>query len=105
MLAAPPTSLPTRFPPGVQAWRQGRTGYPLVDAGMRELWSTGWFHNRIRVVCASFLVKHLLLPWQVGGASGRARGWSRVCLPACKHAGLLAHSLHGRVFVGWGEVG
>ena len=48
-----------------KAWRQGRTGYPLVDAGMRELWSTGWMHNRMRVVCASFLVKNLLLPWQV----------------------------------------
>ena len=47
-----------------QAWRQGLTGYPLVDAGMRQLWSTGWMHNRIRVVCASFLVKNLLLPWQ-----------------------------------------
>ena len=41
-------------------------GYPLVDAGMRQLWSTGWLHNRIRVVCASFLVKNLLLPWQWG---------------------------------------
>ena len=50
----------------MQAWRQGRTGYPLVDAGMRQLWSTGWLHNRIRVVCASFLVKNLLLPWQWG---------------------------------------
>lgn len=42
------------------------TGYPLVDAAMKELWSTGWMHNRLRVVCASFLVKHLLLPWQWG---------------------------------------
>ncbi len=50
----------------VQAWRQGRTGYPLVDAGMRQLWSSGWLHNRSRVVCASFLVKNLLLPWQWG---------------------------------------
>ena len=50
----------------VQAWRQGRTGYPLVDAGLRELWSTGWMHNRSRVICASFLVKNLLLPWQWG---------------------------------------
>ena len=49
-----------------KAWRQGRTGYPLVDAGMRELWATGWLHNRARVVCASFLVKHLRLPWQWG---------------------------------------
>uniref|UniRef100_A0A061S2Y5 Cryptochrome 1 n=1 Tax=Tetraselmis sp. GSL018 TaxID=582737 RepID=A0A061S2Y5_9CHLO len=49
-----------------KAWRQGTTGYPLVDAGMLELWSTGWLHNRLRVVCASFLVKNLLLPWQWG---------------------------------------
>jgi len=49
-----------------KAWRQGATGYPLVDAGMLELWSTGWMHNRLRVVCASFLVKNLLLPWQWG---------------------------------------
>ncbi len=48
------------------AWRRGRTGYPLVDAGMRELWHSGWMHNRVRMVAASFLVKHLLLPWQEG---------------------------------------
>lgn len=49
-----------------KAWRQGRTGYPLVDAGMRELWATGWIHNKIRVIVASFFVKFLLLPWQWG---------------------------------------
>ncbi|XP_010262313.1 PREDICTED: cryptochrome-1-like isoform X2 [Nelumbo nucifera] len=49
-----------------KAWRQGRTGYPLVDAGMRELWATGWIHNRIRVTVASFFVKFLLLPWTWG---------------------------------------
>ncbi|XP_057958248.1 cryptochrome-1 isoform X2 [Malania oleifera] len=49
-----------------KAWRQGRTGYPLVDAGMRELWATGWIHNRIRVIVASFSVKFLLLPWKWG---------------------------------------
>ncbi len=48
------------------AWQQGETGYPLVDAGMRQLWHTGWMHNRVRMVVASFLVKHLLLPWQTG---------------------------------------
>lgn len=47
-------------------WQKGRTGYPIVDAGMRELWTTGWMHNRIRMVVASFLTKHLLLPWQQG---------------------------------------
>ena len=48
------------------AWQQGRTGYPIVDAGMRQLWSTGWMHNRVRMIAASFLVKHLLQPWQEG---------------------------------------
>jgi deoxyribodipyrimidine photo-lyase len=48
------------------AWTKGRTGYPLVDAAMRELWLTGYMHNRARMVAASFLVKHLLLPWQDG---------------------------------------
>jgi deoxyribodipyrimidine photo-lyase len=50
------------------AWRKGRTGYPIVDAGMRELWHTGWMHNRVRMIVASFLVKHLLQPWQDGAA-------------------------------------
>lgn len=49
-----------------RAWRRGRTGYPMVDAGMRELWRTGWMHNRVRLLAASFLVKHLLIPWQQG---------------------------------------
>lgn len=49
-----------------KAWRQGRTGYPLVDAGMRELWATGWMHDRIRVVVSSFFVKVLQLPWRWG---------------------------------------
>lgn len=51
---------------GFDAWKRGRTGYPLVDAGMRELWHTGWMHNRVRMVTASFLVKHLLISWQEG---------------------------------------
>ncbi|HUX78374.1 MAG TPA: deoxyribodipyrimidine photo-lyase [Alphaproteobacteria bacterium] len=50
----------------LKAWQTGKTGYPLVDAGMRELWHTGAMHNRVRMVVASFLVKHLLLPWQKG---------------------------------------
>jgi len=48
------------------AWQRGETGYPLVDAGMRELRGTGWMHNRVRMIVASFLVKDLLLPWQEG---------------------------------------
>jgi deoxyribodipyrimidine photo-lyase len=50
----------------LKCWQQGRTGYPIVDAGMRELWATGWMHNRVRMIVASFLVKDLLLPWQDG---------------------------------------
>lgn len=50
------------------AWTKGSTGYPLVDAGMRELWATGTMHNRVRMVAASFLIKHLLIPWQRGAA-------------------------------------
>ncbi|MFO0998584.1 MAG: FAD-binding domain-containing protein, partial [Alphaproteobacteria bacterium] len=50
------------------AWQQGRTGYPIVDAGMRQLWHTGWMHNRVRMIAASFLVKQLLQPWQDGEA-------------------------------------
>jgi len=53
---------------GLKAWTRGKTGYPLVDAGMRELWHTGWMHNRVRMLVASFLVKHLLIPWQEGAA-------------------------------------
>ena len=55
-------------PAGLRAWQRGRTGYPLVDAGMRELWATGWMHNRVRMVAASFLVKHLLIDWRAGAA-------------------------------------
>lgn len=51
-----------------KAWTLGRTGYPMVDAGMRELWATGIMHNRVRMVAASFLTKHLLIPWQRGEA-------------------------------------
>jgi len=51
-----------------KAWTRGQTGYPLVDAGMRELWRMGWMHNRVRMIVASFLVKHLLIGWQEGAA-------------------------------------
>ncbi len=50
------------------AWQGGRTGYPIVDAGMRQLWQTGWMHNRVRMICASFLIKHLLQDWRAGQA-------------------------------------
>jgi deoxyribodipyrimidine photo-lyase len=50
----------------LQAWQRGRTGYPIVDAGMRQLWQTGWMHNRVRMIAASFLIKHLLIDWRHG---------------------------------------
>ncbi|MBN9052070.1 MAG: deoxyribodipyrimidine photo-lyase [Rhizobiales bacterium] len=50
----------------LRVWQRGLTGYPIVDAGMRQLWQTGWMHNRVRMVAASFLVKHLLLDWRAG---------------------------------------
>lgn len=53
-------------PRALRAWQRGLTGYPLVDAGMRQLWISGWMHNRVRMIAGSFLVKHLLLPWQAG---------------------------------------
>ncbi|MFN0184682.1 MAG: cryptochrome/photolyase family protein, partial [Aquabacterium sp.] len=53
---------------GLRAWQRGQTGIPIVDAGMRQLWQTGWMHNRVRMIVASFLVKHLMLPWQQGEA-------------------------------------
>ena len=53
-------------PEGLERWRNGQTGYPLVDAGMRELLATGWMHNRVRMVAASFLTKHLLIDWRAG---------------------------------------
>lgn len=49
-----------------RAWTRGETGYPLVDAGMKELWRTGFMHNRVRMVCASFLTKHLMIDWRRG---------------------------------------
>lgn len=55
-------------PAAFRAWTQGHTGYPIVDAGMRQLWATGWMHNRVRMICASFLTKHLLLDWRQGEA-------------------------------------
>jgi deoxyribodipyrimidine photo-lyase len=50
----------------LRLWQEGKTGYPIVDAGMRQLWQTGWMHNRVRMIAASFLVKHLLIDWREG---------------------------------------
>ena len=54
--------------PAFDAWRKGWTGVPIVDAGMRQLWQIGWMHNRVRMIVASFLIKHLMIPWQDGEA-------------------------------------
>ena len=54
--------------PHLDAWKKGETGYPIVDAGMRQLWRTGYMHNRVRMIAASFLVKHLMVDWRVGEA-------------------------------------
>ena len=53
---------------GFNAWIKGKTGYPIIDAGMRQLWRTGWMHNRVRMITASFLVKDLLIHWRRGEA-------------------------------------
>jgi deoxyribodipyrimidine photo-lyase len=53
-------------PRDLQAWQHGQTGYPIVDAGMAELWHTGWMHNRVRMIVASFLTKHLMIDWRAG---------------------------------------
>ena len=53
-------------PIGLRAWQRGRTGFPIVDAGMRQLWATGWMHNRVRMIVASFLVKDLRISWLEG---------------------------------------
>ncbi len=50
----------------IEAWKRGQTGYPIVDAGMRQLWQTGWMHNRVRMAAASFLIKHLMADWRIG---------------------------------------
>jgi len=52
----------------LRAWQKGTTGYPLIDAGMRQLWQTGWMHNRVRMIVASFLIKDLLIDWRDGAA-------------------------------------
>src|SRR3546814_13974428 len=61
-----PWRKPRDYAADLNAWQDGRTGIPIVDAGMRELWTTGWMHNRVRMINASFLTKNLLIPWQEG---------------------------------------
>lgn len=55
-----------RTPERIEAWQRGRTGVPIVDAGMRELWTTGWMHNRMRMIVASYLTKHMRIHWREG---------------------------------------
>ena len=62
-------------PSDIKAWQRGQTGYPLVDAGMRQLWQTGYMHNRVRMVTASFLTKHLMANWRIG----EAWFWDTLC--------------------------
>lgn len=64
--AAFPWRDPTAYAVDLKAWQRGRTGIPIVDAGMRQLWTTGWMHNRVRMIVASLLTKNLLIPWQEG---------------------------------------
>lgn len=96
----------------LDAWKRGQTGYPLVDAGMRELWETGYMHNRVRMVAASFLVKHLLQPWQEGyawfehtlldfNAANNAMGWQWVSgtgIDSAPYFRIFNPSLQGEKF-------
>lgn len=68
----------------LKRWQKGQTGYPIVDAGMRQLWQTGWMHNRVRMIVGSFLVKHLLLDWRHG------ERWFRDTLVDCDPASNVA---------------
>ena len=99
-------------PDQLAAWQRGQTGYPLVDAGMRQLWQTGWMHNRVRMVVASFLTKHLLLPWQAGAAwfldtlvdadlANNAQGWQWAAgcgVDASPYTRIFNPTLQGRRF-------
>lgn len=63
-----PWRTPEKYAEDLRAFQQGQTGIPIVDAGMRQLWTTGWMHNRVRMIVGSFLTKNLLIPWQEGAA-------------------------------------
>ncbi len=96
----------------LNAWREGRTGYPFVDAGMRELWHTGWINNRVRMTVASFLVKDLLIPWQKGASwfwetlvdanlANNAMGWQWVagcCADASPYYHIFNPVIQGERF-------
>jgi deoxyribodipyrimidine photo-lyase len=98
-------------------WQRGQTGYPIVDAGMRELYATGWMHNRVRMIVASFLVKHLLLHWRHGEAwfwdtlvdadlANNAAGWQWVAgsgADAAPYFRIFNPTLQGKKFDGHGD--
>jgi len=101
----------------LRAWQRGETGYPIVDAGMRQLAETGWMHNRVRMIVASFWVKHLRLPWTAGAAwfgeklvdadlANNTLGWqwSAGCgADAAPYFRIFAPVLQGRKFDARGE--
>ena len=91
------------------AWQHGRTGYPIVDAGLRELWHTGVMHNRVRMVAASFLIKHLLIDWRAGeqwfwdtlvdaDLASNSASWQWVCADAAPYFRVFNPSLQGARF-------
>lgn len=96
----------------LQAWQRGETGIPIVDAGMRELWTTGWMHNRVRMIAASFLVKDLLINWQKGAAwfwdtlvdadlANNTMGWQWVAgcgVDAAPYFRIMNPTLQGKKF-------
>ncbi|MEX0346935.1 MAG: deoxyribodipyrimidine photo-lyase [Rhizobiaceae bacterium] len=96
----------------LEAWQRGMTGYPIVDAGMRELWNTGYMHNRVRMIAASFLVKHLRIDWRLGAAwfwdtlvdadlANNASGWQWVAgsgADAAPYFRVFNPMLQGRKF-------
>ena len=78
----------------LKSWQQGLTGYPIIDAGMRELWKTGYMHNRVRMIAASFLTKDLLIDWRTGASwflntlvdadlASNSASWQWVCRKWC----------------------
>jgi len=101
----------------IRLWQKGQTGIPIVDAGMRQLWQTGWMHNRVRMIVGSFLTKHLLTKWQEGeawfwdtlvdaDAASNAMNWQWVAgsgIDAAPYFRILNPVLQGEKFDGQGD--
>jgi len=101
----------------LKAWQQGRTGYPIIDAGMRQLWQTGWMHNRVRMLVGSFLVKNLLQHWRHGedwfwdtlvdaDLGNNAQGWQWIAgcgADAAPYFRIFNPILQGKKFDGEGD--